>query len=157
MRSLYQRGFGLVEIIVASAIIVTIMVAVTGAFQLYIKTANINGQYAQTALLTEESKEALRVLRDQGWTANIASLTLNTTYYLYWNGSQYVATTTQTYIQNNFLRTIVFTSVMRDSSFNIVPSGGTIDTYTRKVTVTISNASTTLASTDFLIHNVYNN
>lgn len=154
-----SRGFGLIEIVVASAVIAAVVVAIVGALQMYIKMANTSGLYAQAALLTEESSEVLQLFRDKGWTANIAPLTLNTTYYLYWDGNQYLATTTIISVQNYFFRTVFFSSVTRDSSDNISTTG-TVDPNTRKVTVTILLATTTpsiLSKSDFLIHNVYNN
>ncbi len=155
-----QKGFGLIEIVVASSIIAVVVTGIAGALQMYIKLANTNGRYAQAALLTEEGSEAMRILRDTSWSTKIAPLSLNTTYYLYWTGSQYAATTTLTAVQNSFVRTVSFAAVNRDTSDNISTTTGTLDANTRKVTIAVAMASSTsniLMRTDFLIHNVYSN
>ncbi|HTK33206.1 MAG TPA: hypothetical protein VL335_01515 [Candidatus Paceibacterota bacterium] len=155
----YIRGLSVVEIIVSAAIIATAVTGIAGAWQLYLKVANSSSRYAEAALLTEEADEALTIMRDTGWSTKISPLSLNTTYYLYWDGSTYSGTTTVQTIQNTYVRTIVFSAVKRDSSDNISTSG-TTDANTRDVIITVfpsGNASTTLARTEMLIHNVYNN
>ena len=159
MSTRYRRGISVVEIVVAAGIIAIAVTGIAGAWQLYFKISNQSVQYAQTTTLIEEANEALSVMRDSGWSNKINTLSLNTTYYLYWDGSAYSATTTPQIIQNTYLRTIVFQPVTRDASFNIA-SSGTTDVNTRKVTITISlsgNASTTLAQSEMLLHNVFNN
>jgi prepilin-type N-terminal cleavage/methylation domain-containing protein len=155
-----SKGFSLVEIIVAAAIVASVVTAVTGAMQSYFTAITANSQYAQAALLTEEGAEAIRIFRDTGWTNNIAPLSLNTPYYLYWNGTGYATSTSPVVIQNGFTRTFVMQSVARDSNDNISPSGGTTDTKTRDVTITVYASTTppkTLSQTHMLIHNVFNN
>ncbi|MDD5165300.1 MAG: hypothetical protein PHG25_02060 [Candidatus Pacebacteria bacterium] len=155
----YIRGISVVEIVVSAAIIATAVTGIAGAWQLYLKVSNLSNQYAQANMLIEEASEALSVMRDTNWTSTINPLTVNTTYYLYWNGSAYSGTTTQQISQGKYVRTIVFQSVVRDVNFDIA-SSGTVDLKTRKVIITVypfGNASTTLAQAQLLLHNVYNN
>lgn len=155
----YTRGLSVVEIIVSAAIIATAVTGIAGAWQLYIKVANLGTQYAQATMLVEEASEALSVMRDTNWTSTINPLSLNTTYYLYWNGATYSATTTQQVSSGSFVRTIVFNAVTRDANFDIA-SSGTVDLKTRKVIITVyplGSASTTLAQAQLLLHNVNNN
>lgn len=155
----YKRGISVVEIIVSAAIIATAVTGIAGAWQLYLKVSNLGTQYAQANMLIEEASEALTIMRDTNWTNNISPLTNNTTYYLYWNGSTYTATTTQQIRNGLYVRTITFQSVSRDVNFDIAASG-TVDLKTRKVFITvypIGNASTTLAQAQLLLHNVFNN
>lgn len=155
----YIRGISVVEIVVAAGIILTAVTGIAGAWQLYFKISNKSAQYSQVSTIIEEGEEALNLMRDMSWSGNISPLSLNTTYYIYWNGSAYVATTTLQTIQNTYVRTISFQSIQRDVNFNIA-SSGSVDVNTRKAVITIfpsGNASTTLAQSEMLIHNVFNN
>ncbi|MEK7609958.1 MAG: type II secretion system protein [Patescibacteria group bacterium] len=154
-----SQGFSVVEIVVAAAIIVTLVTAAAGAWQLYLRVSNTGTQQSQAAIMMEEAVEALRLLRDQSWTSNIAPLTLETTYQLYWDGSQYQTTTTQILLQNQFVRSLIFSAVNRDSNDNVA-SSGTNDPDTRKVTISVFNVgatSTPIIQSEMLIHNVYAN
>src|SRR6185369_9324074 len=112
------------------------------AWQLYLRISNSSGRTVQAALLLDEGAEAVQLLRDSGWTANIAPLSLNTPYYLYWNGSAYATSTSPVVIQGSYVRTITLAAVSRDAStYNIVSSGGTNDPNTRDVVVSVSLAS----------------
>ena len=159
MSTRFSRGISIIEIVVAAAIIATAVVGISGAWQLYIKVSNISAEYAQAANLTEEAGEALDIMRDMSWNSNISPLSLGTTYYLYWNGQSYTATTTPQIINSTYLRTIVLSSINRDANYNIA-SSGTLDPNTKLATITVTisgNASTTLAQLQTLIHNVFNN
>lgn len=153
-----EKGFSVVEIVVAAAIIVTVTTAAAGAWQLYLRLASSTGQKDQAALMTEEAGEILRLFRDQSWSGDIAPLANGTTYYLYWNGTQY-ATSTAVQTQNGLERTVVLSAVSRDAgTFNIVSSGGTVDTNTRMATITVSpSGGSPLLTSEMLIHNVYAN
>jgi prepilin-type N-terminal cleavage/methylation domain-containing protein len=157
-----KKGFSVVEILVASAIIATIVTAVGGGWQIYLKTTRDANHFTMAANMTEEGTEAIQLMRDSSWTANIEPLSLGTTYDLYWDSlsSSYKATTSSQIFQNQYRRTITLSSVERDAWDNIVTSGGTIDTKTRKVTMDIYLVSTTsklLSESETLIHNTYAN
>jgi hypothetical protein len=81
----------------------------------------------------------VRLVRSQGWTANIAPKINGTTYYPVLSGSSWgLSTTNPGVIDNKYTRTIVFAAVSRNASGDIVASGGTIDPDSRRVTVTTS-------------------
>jgi prepilin-type N-terminal cleavage/methylation domain-containing protein len=149
-------GFSLVEIIVATAIFVGAAVSFVASFQVFTDLTRHTADRTQAAILLEEGSEAVQLLRDEGWSAYIAPLSLGTAYSLYWNGSAYAATTTPIVIDGAYLRTITFGSVRRDSSDDI-SSSGAIDANTRTVTITISRASDgeELLSAEGLVHNSY--
>lgn len=158
----WKKGFSVVEIIVASAIIATVVTAIGGGWQIYLKTTRDAMNYTMAANMTEEGGEAVQLLRDLGWTTNIASLSLDTSYDLYWDttNSTYKATTTPQLLQGLYRRTITFGAVERDAWDNIVTSGGTTDANTRKVTIDVylgSATSTPLSESQMLIHNTYAN
>ncbi len=155
----HSRGISVVEIVVAAAIIATVVTGIAGAWQLYIKVSNKSILYAQSAALVEEGGEVLNILRDTSWTTKISPLFVNTTYYLYWSGTAYSATTTLQTTSNGLVRTIVFQTIARDGSDNI-SSSGTVDANTRKALITVFASSTPsliLAQSEMLLHNVFNN
>jgi len=157
MRQSQHKGFGFVEIIIATAIITIVITAFALAIRANIFLSSKNSDQNQAALLTEEASEALQILRDQGWTSNIDSKTTETQYYLYWNGSSYTLTNTPTETNNGFWVQIIFDEVYRDTNDVITTTGGTVDTDTRLVTIRVykNSGAILLQETQGLIHNSY--
>lgn len=156
-----MKGFSLTEIVIGAAIVALVVTAIASAWQFYVKLGGQSTRSTQAALLIEEGGEALQYMRDKGWAANIANLATGTPYYLIWNGTDYLTTTTPTLTNSSYSRIVSFTAVQRDSSDNIVPSGGTVDHGTRLFTLNIyPNLSTTSApilQAQMLLHNAYGN
>jgi hypothetical protein len=132
-----QKGIGLVEVLIASAIITTGIVALIGAFTVYVSFALNNSGNVQAAYLAEEGMEVMAFMRDNGYAANIAGLSTTTTFYLTFSGGTWATTTTPVYIDNVFLRKVDLAPVYRDGNFAVVSSGGTSDANSRFVTITI--------------------
>jgi len=159
-----HRGFSLVEAVIASAICISVLIGVTGAFTLAMRSSLGNTQRMQASFLEEEGLEAVRILRDNGWAANIASLSVNTTYYLAYDSaaSTWKATTTAQLIDGTFTRSFSIYSVNRDGSQNIVVSGGSNHADTKKVTVTVTwrqreGSATSSHSLSTYLTNIFNN
>jgi hypothetical protein len=155
----FNRGISLVEVIVGSAIVLFVVLAVVQTYNIYISFALGNQNNTRANFLLEEGVETLIYLRDDSWTSNISSLTNDTTYYLYFNGSTWTSTTTPQYIDTDFLRSFVLESVNRDSNDDIAVSGS-IDTNIKKATVTVSywqGHATTTKSISTYITNLYAN
>ena len=153
-------GLSVVEIIVAAAVIVTIVTAAAASWQVYLRTSNTSVQQSQAAIIVEETSEVLRLFRDQSWTSFISPLSLNTLYQLNFNGTGYTITTNQILVQNKFVRTFSLSAVSRDSSDNIITSGGTNDPNSRKVSISVflpGATSTPIMQTEMLLQNVYAN
>lgn len=142
-----NNGFSLIEIVIASSIILLIVVSVFSSYTIALSASSKNTAFLQAAFLAEEGSEALKNMRDFGFNENINSLSNNTNYYLEWNDSHWQATTTNIFIDDKFERSFLLQEVYRDGSNNIVSSGGVIDSGTRKVIVSVSwlngNATTT--------------
>lgn len=155
-----MKGFSVTEIVIGAAIVAVVVTAIATAWQFYAKLGGQSTRTVQAALLIEEGSEALQYMRDKSWTANIANLSLNTPYFLIWNGADYAATVTPTLINGNYSRTVTFSSVERDASGNIA-AGGTLDPGTRTATLNIypnlSTTTTPILQAQMLLHNVYNN
>lgn len=154
-----QRGSVLIEAIVAAAIILVVLMGVISAFSYVYRSAINNTAIVQAAFLEEEGLEAVRILRDNGWAANIASQTSDVHVYLYFDGSTWTATSSNIFIDHTFERYVVFGDVYRDANKNIV-SSGTLDPAIKKVTTYVSwstRGATTTRSLSTYLANVFNN
>jgi len=138
MKNSFIKGISIVEIIIASAIIATSVVGIIGAIQIYLKIVHQNARETQAVLLLDETAEAVQSLRDINYGLYIANASLSSTYTIFWDGAQYQLSTSTITLPYDMSRTIVFKNVFRDSSDQIVESGGTLDSDTKKATITIS-------------------
>jgi prepilin-type N-terminal cleavage/methylation domain-containing protein len=154
------KGFALVEVLVASAIILLFISALSGAYSLYIRTAFSNLRKVQAALLSEEGIEVVKTLRDSSWATNIAPLSSSTPYHITFSSGAWKATTTKIYVDGIFDRTFTVGDVYRDSLSDITSSGGTYDPNTRVVTVSVAwqnHGATTTKSIATYIANLFVN
>lgn len=154
-----NRGISIIEILVASAIITISVIGIVTTLQSFLIVSLGNSDKAQAVLMLEESLEVVQYIRDKGWETNIEILDDETDYYINWNGSDYLITSTPQIEKNKFSRKLVFEEVYRDVDDDIAESG-TLDAGTRKVLVTIdwTNAEGNQSvSSEFLIHDVYQN
>lgn len=119
---------------VAASIIATVLMLLLGSISNSVEASQRSLERTQASYLLEEGAEAVRSIRDTSW-ATIAALTNGTTYYLSWSGTAWSLTTTPSTV-DAFTRTVVLSAVSRDSTDDIVESGGTLDTDTRKVVIT---------------------
>ena len=134
-----QKGVGMLEIVIAVAIISATFFSVLqiGAFTL--KVMQVRNDKAKALAYAQEGIEAVRNMRDGGWTANISGLTFGATYYLTTSGAQWTLTGTNPgVLGGKFTRTIVLDNTSRDINDTIVTTGGTDDPKTKKVTATVS-------------------
>lgn len=156
-----KKGMSLVEVVIGSAIMLTSMVSIIGVYGSLTSMSLRTTSRVQAAMLAEETAEVLRFMRDTSWNQNISTLANSTTYHLAWVNGAWVATTTPVTISNQFIRTFTLSTVNRDStSYDIVPSGGTLDTGTRKATINISwldGVSTSTRTAEMYIHNIFSN
>ncbi|MDP3661563.1 MAG: prepilin-type N-terminal cleavage/methylation domain-containing protein [bacterium] len=142
-----MKGFSLVEILVAVAVLLASFVSVLTAFQVAARHGRGTLEQVQGAALAEEGIEAITAIRDTGW-SNFASLAVGSEYYLNFDGTKWVTTATPQMIDGVFRRTFVLNDVYRrNSDKDIVMSTSTdakaVDAGARKVTVRVSWATTT--------------
>src|SRR3989344_7252672 len=150
-------GLTVVEVVVVASIISIFFVSISMYFERTLTVSRQTTEYIQSAFLLEETVEVVKGIRDAGWAANIAPMTVGTTYYLYWNGALWVATTTEYQVENYYNRSFTLSSVNRDASDNIAPSG-TNDAGTRKITATVSwhqRSGTTTRQVEAYIANLF--
>ena len=77
----FKKGFSVVEIIIGSAIITLAGITIVVSLLAYINLSAKNGKNIQTAILFEETAEALQFMRDTGWSTKIGNLSTETQYY----------------------------------------------------------------------------
>jgi Tfp pilus assembly protein PilV len=158
-----QAGSLLIEVLVATSIIATSMIASIGVFGMMAHLAYRNTARLQASFLVEEGIEALKTVRNDSWSSKISPLTLNRQYYLYWLNSRWNISTTSTLVDDQFARYFVLSSVYRDSNFNIVSSttpGATIDTDMREVRMVADwtdEAGTSTKSITTYLYNLFSN
>lgn len=117
-----RQGFGILEIVIASAIIGGTIFAMISVFMLSRNAITYSTQKLQASYLTEEGIEAVRFLRDSGWANNIGILAAGTNYYLTFSTSTskwIVSASISPDIDNLFRRSFQIENVSRDSSSNI--------------------------------------
>ena len=160
MRHTPARGISIVEIVIAAAVIGVSVVGLVGAVQVYLKLVYQNTRQAQAVLLLDETAEALQYLRDDSFSEHIGGTENDTAYAVVWNGTGYELGTSTITLPYDMTRTVMFSTVERDSSDKIVSSGGSVDGGTRRATITISwpyKEATSTVSSELLIHNTYDN
>lgn len=144
----------IVEVLVAASIITVSILATMAVAQKSVYLSRQAFHTTQASFLLEEGAEAVRIIRDSGW-SNISSLIVGTNYYLTFLAGN--STTPSTV--GIFTRTIVFANVNRDNNTkDIVSSGGTLDDQTKLVTVTVSwpEGGVTITKTlQFYIMNIF--
>ena len=152
-----SSGLTLVEVLIATSIILAFLLALSGVFHLYLKTAFSNGEVIKATELAEESLEVMRFLRDSSWDANIVPLSLGVNYGLVLDLGTWQATTTNIWVYNTFERTVVLSAVYRNPSGDIAPGapgGGALDPGTLLVVSNVSwwkdGATTTKSISTYL-------
>src|SRR3989344_288297 len=149
-----NRGLTIVEVVIATSIILAFLLALFAVNNLYLRTAFLNTGSVKATLLVEEGLEAIRFLRDSSWDDKILVLTPGTNYSLIFESNSWQTTTTNVFIDGTFERILTLSEVYRDGSDDIVSSGGTLDPDTRLVTVSVScrvgSATTTKSISTYL-------
>jgi type II secretory pathway pseudopilin PulG len=151
-----NQGFSIVEVIVAAAIFVTAVTVFVVSFAFLSDLAERTTDQTQAALLLEEGAEAVLLFRDLGWEDHIDIFDPDTAYFLFWNGSSYIASESEVAINDRYHRTVTFFEVERDGAGALTESGSE-DQNTRRVLIEVSLAANdeVLASAEMLVHNSY--
>lgn len=138
---LTDKGFGLIEILIAVAILSASLITLTATAQISFRIMKDSLERTQASFLAEEGVEVVRILRDTSWLAHIAPHTIEAVYYPVFSTTTTEWTLTATppsLISNLFTRTVVFYDVYRrDSDSEIVDKNSadqkTLDPDTRQI------------------------
>lgn len=131
-----QKGYSLVELLLAMGIF---SVMITALFTGFIATREGKPQQErrfEAVTLFQESVEALRVIREQGWD----SITTNGIYHPQQTSTSWIIVPGVQTIdpELGLTRSLEIGDAYRNSSGEIVTSGGTLDPSTKAITITIS-------------------
>ena len=74
----YQKGFSLVEVILASSVFILLATALVGSYLYGQESTALAGNRARAVLLAEEGLEAVRNIRDEGAEGSFGTLTAGT-------------------------------------------------------------------------------
>lgn len=154
-----KAGLTLVEVVIASAIILAAVMTLLGVHSLYLKASLSGVNSVKATYLAEEAIEVLRFMRSSSWSVNISPLTLNINYGLVLNSGAWQATTSNTFVEN-FERTVTLSAVYRDANSDIVSSGGTLDPDTKLIQSKVSwpsGGTTTTRTISTYLTNLYQN
>lgn len=132
-----QSGQTLVELLVAIGVSAVLLPALIIGIFTSREGKPQQIQRLQASALLRETEEAVRNIREASWN----NISTNGTYFLTLSGAIWQLTTTSQPAINGFTRTIVISSVQRDSSGNIVTYGGTVDPSTKQIVATVSWSS----------------
>ncbi len=152
-----QRGQSLVEIILAMGLAAIILPALLTGLVSSRQGKAQQAQRTQAVYLLNETVDAVRSVREKGWTG----FAVNGTYHPIISGSSWTLGAGSAVV-NNFTQQVVIGDVNRNSSGAIVTSGGSMDPSSKKVVVTISwglpyisSISDTLYMTRYLDNNAH--
>jgi type II secretory pathway pseudopilin PulG len=136
-----EKGFSLIDILVAIAIVSVALVSLLGLASFSLATSTLIRQANQANNIAQETIEIVRNFRDgTTWDVDgLGKLATSTDYHPEKTGSP----PKWQLIQGEetigiFKRKVVFKDVFRDSDSNIVESGGNFDPNTKKVIVDVS-------------------
>lgn len=130
-----NQGFLLLEVIIVISIISISVWAIMSVAQKSIQLSQRSLHANQATFLLEEGAEAIRIIRDSAW-SNIASLNMDTDYYLSFSGNTWTLTSNPETI-GNFGRRVRFSNVNRDALTGSIDPTGSADAGTKLVSIYI--------------------
>lgn len=155
------RGFGLVEVVIGSAVLSVALLGVSGFFQTVLRASRVTESAVQGDYLLEEGMETVKIFRDMNYTSNIKNMSTTTTYYFSWSGTGWATTTTKTIVDSKYERKLTFEDVKRDSLTKDISTTGVYDPDVKLVTVSVAwwapVVGTTTRSIQTYIVNIFSN
>ena len=159
MKKNFKNGIGLIEAVAGISIISVFIFSLMLASQLSQKIVGESVRNIQAYFLLEEGADAVKILRDTGWSSGISGLSAGTDYFFSYNGTTWVSAANNVYIDGIFERKFNLNNVYRDVNDDIAVSG-TLDSGTKKATVSVSwrgRTGTTTKSASFYLTNLFSN
>lgn len=157
---LRKKGFGLVEVVIGSAVLSVALLGISGFFQTVLRASRVTESAVQGDYLLEEGMEAVKIFRDKSYTSNIKNMSTTTTYYFSWTGTNWATTTTRTIVDGKYERNLTFQDVKRDSITKDISATGVYDPDVKLITVSVAwwtpVVGTTTRSIQTYIVNLFN-
>jgi len=152
-------GIGLIEAVAGVSIVSVFIFSLMLASQLSQKIVGESVRNTQASFLLEEGVDAVKIIRDTSWSSGIGNLAAGTNYFFSYNGTTWISTVSNIYIDGIFERKFVLNNVYRDANDDIAASG-TLDSGTKKATVSVSwrgRTGTTTKSASFYLTDLFSN
>jgi type II secretory pathway pseudopilin PulG len=130
-------GFMMVEILVATAILVIFVLVATAVAEKSIRVARRALYSTQSSFLLEEGAEAVRILRDNSWDINIATLSSGVDYYPLFSGGTWTLSASPQTV-GVFARKVALTDTFRHPTTGVIAESGNPDPGTKLITVSVS-------------------
>ena len=157
---LNEKGFGLVEIVIGSAVISIVLLGISSFFQTSLRASRAIESSIQGDYLLEEGVETVKLFRDISYTTNLKNMSTTTPYYFSWTGTDWATSTTNTLVDGKYERKFTLTDVKRDANSDISASG-TYDPNVKLVTVSVAwwapVVGTTTRSIQTYLTNIFSN
>jgi prepilin-type N-terminal cleavage/methylation domain-containing protein len=156
-----NRGFSLIEVVVSIAVLGIALLSITQLSQIFLRAERLASQRGEAAFFLQEGAEAVRFLRDRSWHDFIDPIPADTPYFLIFSGGTYALTAAEPALLDGvFRRTITVSDARRDADDDIVSSGGTLTTSTKKISIAVSwrrGQATTTETLEFFIADIFDN
>ena len=152
-------GIGLIEAVAGISIVSIFIFSLMLATQLSQKIVGESVRNIQASFLLEEGADAVKIFRDTSWSSGIGNLVAGQNYFFSYNGTTWISTNNNVYIDGIFERKFVLNNVYRDANDDIAPSG-MLDSGTKKATIGVSwrgRTGTTTKSASFYLTDLFSN
>lgn len=151
----------MLEVLVGLTVLTISFFALMSVSRAMLETSRQTSNLIVADFLLEEGIEAVRSMRDRGWTANITPLsgTSSLAFSIATSSPRWSSTSTQEVIDHKYWRNFNVSSVSRDATTKDIVSSGPADDNTKKITVTVSwlgVQGTTTKSISTYITNYFN-
>ncbi len=143
-----RRGQSIIEILVVIALLAILLPSLSTALVSSREGKVQHNRRIEAVQLLKDTESALRSIREAGW----SNISTNGTFHPVRSGNSWTLQS-GTDTVNTITRSVVVSSVLRDSNGAIVTSGGTVDPSTKQIVVTLSWNSpiaSSLSSTFYL-------
>jgi len=140
MKLLKNKGISLLEVVIGTSILLSVMLAMMGAYSVFLRVTLQNTAKLQATLLLEEGVEVVRLLRDQSWNNTFGDWNTGTTYGVLKGESSWSVVPGSLYVNEDFERSFEVFNVMRDGNDEVSVTG-TLDANTKMVVFSVSWAT----------------
>lgn len=144
-----RRGFGLIEIVIVTAIVSGALFIFSQAGAVALKLLRHEKETLEMTLLAQEGLEAVRSLRDESWAHNIDAHDEGTDHYITVESGKWNISHTSAPPIGQYARAVAIEQVFRDAQDRISPSG-TLDSGTVKVTARVTKPGRTVSLISYL-------
>lgn len=151
-----SKGVTLVEVVIGTALLGSVLVAVALTLTVFMQSAQTAKDKLEALYLAEAGIVLAQHLRSEDW-ANINDQTVDTDLYLSVSTSSVAFSVTPEVLQNEYTRTLILRELYRNDSGDIVSSttvGANVDSDSRLLQVTVGNGLAT-SSLEAILTNVH--